>query len=183
MNNKKKIIIAWATLLILFIMLLIINYVKFFGTYTYDENEVIEIENSTSEAITTALTEIVTNFNNDDSILTYKEQGILISAVLKNHSIYITYQEEKTTTYEFNYNNLILSINITNEEENINKFNTIYKILIKAIQKRIKNEENIEELINSQINDNIKLSGIEKIENSNIISYKIDITKKLKEGE
>ena len=80
---------------------------------------------------------------------------------------------------------MILSINIEEKEDNLDKFNKIYRILIKSIQKRIYNENNIDDLIDLHINDDIELVGIEKINNQGFISYKIDITKKImrKEGD
>ena len=168
-------------------MLIILNYVKFVSFYNYDDAvEVIDTNVSSTEAVENALTEIINNFNSDEEISQYKNQGIDINAKLNNYSLYIEYTDDTTTTYEFNYNNLMLSINIKNEENNLKKFNSIYKILIKAIQKRIKNEDELDLLINSHINEEIELIGIDKIINNNkTIFYKIDITKKIKakEGE
>ena len=179
---KSKRIIAWVVLVMLLLMIAGISYVRFVAYYDY---QVEETEESSSEAISGALTAIVDNFNNSEEVANYKNEGININAVLNNHSIYISYSSTITTTYEFSYNNLNLSINIDNTEDNLSKFNSIYKILIKAIQKRIGNEEEkLDELINSYINDNIGLVGLEKnINEDNTISYKIDITKKLEEGE
>jgi len=190
MENKSKtrLFIAWIVLLILLIMLCILNYVKFFGFYSYDDVvEIIEVDESSSKAINNALSSIVNNFNSDEELTKYKDAGITLKATLKNNSIYISHTKDKTTTYEFNYNNLVLNINIKNDEENLKKFNTIYTILIKAVQKRIGNEINIDTLINSHINENAELVGInKKISNdTKIITYNIDITKKIKieEGE
>ena len=185
MKNKNKIVIAWIVLFLLFIIMIALSYIKFFGFYTYKDIEIIEEENSGDEAIEIALNSIVDNFNSSDDIEAFKTQEIDIKAVLKNHSIFIYYSDDITTTYEFNYNNLILSINIEEKEDNLDKFNKIYRILIKSIQKRIYNENNIDDLIDLHINDDIELVGIEKINNQGFISYKIDITKKImrKEGD
>ena len=179
MKNKNKIVIAWIVLFLLFIIMIAFSYIKFFGFYTYKDIEIIEEENSGDEAIEIALNSIVDNFNSSDDIEAFKTQEIDIKAVLKNHSIFIYYSDDITTTYEFNYNNLILSINIEEKEDNLDKFNKIYRILIKSIQKRIYNENNIDDLIDLHINDDIELVGIEKINNQGFISYKIDITKKI----
>lgn len=187
-KEKTKITIAWIVLLILLIMLCILNYVKFFGFYNYNNViEEIEINESSNEAINNALSNIVNNFNNNEDLIKYKNEGITLKAILKNNSIYISHTKDDTTTYEFNYNNLKLNINIKNETDNLEKFNTIYSILIKSIQKRIGNETDIEVLINSHINEGIDLIGInKKVSNdTKIITYNIDITKKIKiqEGE
>lgn len=175
----NKIKIAWFILMLLLLMIVYLNYVKFVSFYTY---EVEEIEESSNEAIDIALTDIVNIFNNSEDIANYKNQGINISALSKTRSIYISYSKDTTTTYKFNYDALTLNINIKNEEDNLNLFNTIYRILIKSIQSRIQNENNdIDDLINLHINDNIDIVGLEKKDNpDNTISYKIDITKKLK---
>lgn len=183
-KNKLKIIIAWIILIVLTVLFLLTNYVKFF--YINDQQIEEEIETSTSEAIETALTDITTNFNADPLIETYKNEGINIKAVLNNYSLFISYYDGTTITYEFTYNKLKLNINITNEEENLKKFNKIYEILLKSIQKRIGNEENIGTIINEHINEFKEYDGIIKTidEKNNIIKYNIDITKKLiKEGE
>jgi len=185
MNKEKiKVIIAWIFLILLIALFLYVNHLKFFKIkINNDSIEEIPVENSSSEAIELALTEIVNNFNSNSLIEEYKKEGININAILNNYSIYITYTTDTTITYEFNYNNLILSINITNEEESITKFNKVYKILVKATQQRIGNEEDITKLIDDHLNKNINYDGLTKKTKENIIEYNLDITKKLtKEG-
>lgn len=185
---KNKEIIAWIILLILLMMIAGLVYIRFFGFYDYnDEPKVTDIEVSTDEAIDKALTVIVNNFNSDEDLKKIETEGIKLQATLKNHSLYIYHTElnNTITTYEFNYNHLTLNINIQNNEENLKKFNTIYKILLKSIQKRIDIEFNKIELIDSHINDNIELTGIIKTLNDSekTINYKIDITKKINKKE
>lgn len=178
---KNKIRLAWVVLILLLVIIGVLSYVRFVAYYKYD---VEEVEESSSEAINTALSAIIDNFNDDKEIIDYKNENININAVLKNHYIYISYSDSVTTTYEFSYSNLNLSINIVNTEENLDRFNKIYKILIRSIQKRIGNEDGVDELINLHINDNIKLDGVEKKNmEDNTINYKIDITKKIEKGE
>ena len=59
------------------------------------------------------------------------------------------------------------------------RFEKIYKILIKAAQKRIGNTENIDDLIDEILNNNLKYNGIIKEENEKTIHYQMDITKKI----
>lgn len=176
-KNKKR-VIAWIVLIILTINFLTLNYIKFFGT----KNPNIEehpVENSTATAINTALKDIVTNFNNSQEIKAYAEQNIMIKATLNQFFIYISYSDGITTTYEFSYSNLKLDITIENEKENMERFEKIYKILIKAAQKRIGNTENIDDLIDEILNNNLKYNGIIKEENEKTIHYQMDITKKI----
>lgn len=174
----KKKIIFWIILIILIALLLGLNYVKFFGV-SNDNIEEKPVENSTSEAINTALQDITNNFNNNQEVSNLTKDGITVSAVLNNYSIFISYAiGNDTTTYEFNYSNLILSIDIENNEENIKKFNTIYKILINACQERLTNEDNIDSDIDKFLNGESTFNGIDKSINNNIITYKMDITKK-----
>ena len=181
-KDKLKIITAWIILIVLIILFLITNYVKYFHTNnsTIEEKET---ENSTSIAINSALTDITNNFNNDPLIERYKNEGIKIKATLNNYSIFISYYDGTNITYEFIYNKLNLNINITNQELNINKFNRIYEILLKAIQKRLNNEDNIDLIIKEHITNNKELDGITKNIDNNIIKYKINITTKIKERE
>jgi len=182
-SNKIKLVIAWISLLIFLVMLLVLNYIKFFGFYDYS-NDVTEeqVDNSSEEAINLALSDIVNNFNGSQEVMAFKEQNVEINARLKNRSIYISYIDEVTTTYEFNYNNLLLSINIKNDIDSISKFNKIYSILIKAIQIRL-NNVNVDELIKLHIDEDKELNGIEKEVSEDVVKYKIDITKKVREGE
>lgn len=180
-SNKKR-IIAWICLTILIFCLLVLNYVKFFQT----PNENIEerpINNSSEQAVQTALEEIVRNFNNSEELKEYSSQNIKMKATLNQHSIYISYITDTTTTYEFSYNSLNLSINVENNEENIKKFNQVYSILLKSIQKRINNTgDNIDEIINNIVNENKIYDGIIKEETDRIYYYQMDITKRLIEN-
>lgn len=185
---KSKEIIAWVILIFLLIMLIILNYVRFFGFYNYqNESEITELEVSSNEAIDIALETIVNNFNNDEELKSLEQDKTKIEALYKNYSIYIYYTDlnDLTTTYEFNYNHLTLNINIKNSEENLEKFNIIYQLLLKAIQKRINIDFNNKELIDSHIKDGTQLTGITKTVSNDekTINYKIDITKKIEKKE
>ena len=181
MNKEKiKIFIAWIFLILLIFLFLFVNHIKFFRVEINESTiEETPVENSTAEAINLALTNIVDNFNKNPLIEQYKNEGITLGANLNNYSLYISYTSEDTITYEFNYSNLILNINITNSKENITKFNKVYEILIKAIQERINNEFDTTNMINKHLNENINYDGLSKEINENIITYRVDITKKL----
>ena len=181
MNKEKiKIINAWIFLILLIALFIYVNHIKFFRVEINESTlEKTPVENSTAEAIQLALTNIVDNFNNNSLIEQYKNEGIELNASVNNYSLYISHTKDITTTYEFNYSNLLLSINITNNEENITKFNKVYEILIKAIQERIKNEFDTTNIISKHLNENINYDGLTKEINENIITYKIDITKRL----
>lgn len=180
-SNKKR-IIAWFCLIVLMTCLLTLNYVKFFQT----PNKNIEerpINNSSEQAVQTALEDIVRNFNNSKELKEYSSQNIKMKATLNQHSIYISYTTDTTITYEFSYNNLILSINVENNEENMKKFNQVYSILLKAIQKRINiTENNIDDIINKIVNEDIIYDGITKEKIDGTYFFQIDITKRLNEN-
>ena len=178
-SKKPKIVIAWILLFVLTSCLLFLNYLKFFGSPNPNIEE-RPIENSSSEAIQTALTQIVENFNSNVKIQEYSEKNIQLKAIQNQHSIFISYTTDTTVTYEFTYSNLLLSINIENNKENIEKFNKAYEILIQAIQERIGIEENIDLILDDIINKDKEYDGIEKEISEDIIEYKINITKKLK---
>ena len=178
MEHKKN-LLAWISLITLIILLLFLNYIKFFS----QKNPNIEekpVENSSSRAIETALSTIVENFNTNEELNTLKEENILLSATRKNYSLFITdIENENRTVYEFKYNNLKLSINVLDEKENLEKFNRVYKILIMSCQKRIQNEDIIDEKIEKFLNGEVELEAIQKKKSGNIINYQMDITKKI----
>lgn len=177
--KDKKIFIAWFSLIILIILILALNYLKFFGS-TYNGVTEIPIENSSTTAITNALTEITNQFNQNEKIEKYKEENININALLNQYSIFIQYSKDnKTTTYEFNYSNLKLNIHVEDQKENMEKFQTIYKILIESCQKRIGNTNDLDKKIEDILNENDSWNGIIKSKEDNIIHYQLDITKKI----
>lgn len=178
MEHKKN-LLAWISLITLIILLLFLNYIKFFS----QKNPNIEekpVENSSSRAIETALSTIAENFNTNEELNTLKEENILLSATRKNYSLFITdIENENRTIYEFKYNNLKLSINVLDEKENLEKFNRVYKILIMSCQKRIQNEDIIDEKIEKFLNGEVEIEAIQKKKSGNIINYQMDITKKI----
>ena len=178
MEHKKN-LLAWISLITLIILLLFLNYIKFFS----QKNPNIEekpVENSSSRAIETALSTIAENFNTNEELNTLKEENILLYATIKNNSLFITdIENENRTIYEFKYNNLKLSINVLDEKENLEKFNRVYKILIMSCQKRIQNEDIIDEKIEKFLNGEVEIEAIQKKKSGNIINYQMDITKKI----
>lgn len=178
MEHKKN-LLAWISLITLILLLLFLNYIKFFSQKNPNIEEK-QVENSSSRAIETALSTIVENFNTNEELNTLKEENILISATRKNYSLFITdIENENRTVYEFKYNNLKLSINVLDEKENLEKFNRIYKILIMSCQKRIQNEDIIDEKIEQFLNGEAEIEAIQKKKSGNIINYQMDITKKI----
>lgn len=182
-QKDSKRLIAWILLISLLIISTILTYMKFF-TNDYEQNEIKEnpVNNSNSKEIHTTLEEITKNFNEIiNSAAEYNEDNIIIKASLNNYSIYISYiTDNSTTTYEFKYDNLCLITILNSNEEETNKFNLIYKQLVKAIQKRINNPEDVSEYIDNFLNENTEYDGLTKNKLENEIEYKIDITKKIK---
>lgn len=177
MEYKK--IIAWITLIILITLSLFLSYLKFFK-YNNSYIEEYPVENSSANAINIALDDIVLNFNNLDEVQELENNDIKIKAIRNNYSIYISYTDDTiSTTYEFNYSNLLLSIKISNNSDNINKFNTIYKLLIKSVQKRL-NIDNIDNEIDAILNKESSFEGITIKESDNFITYELNITRKIK---
>lgn len=177
-REKIKIILAWIILIISIVSLLALHYIKFFGV----ENPNIEetpVENSTSEAIHTALKDIVNNFNSSEQVKEYAEQNIVLKATLNQYSIYISYITDVTITYEFSYSNLNLAITVENEQVNLECFYQVYRTLTYAVQKRIGNEENIDQLVLDFFNSDKSLDGMIKEESDQTIYYQMDITKKI----
>lgn len=182
---------GWILLIILITLILLLSYFKFFSQRNSSYIDEIPVENSSSEAINIALSQIVENFNHHEKIKQYQNENIKIKAILNNRSIYISYENDTIITYEFSYNNLYLTISVDNDKENLDKFKKIYEILIYAVQERLNNTDNIADYINSYLSNTDKYEGISQEVNGNNIIYKMNITKKIgndnkiveKEGE
>lgn len=179
-KEKNKTLLAWIILTALIITTLTLTYIKYFS---YPNNNIEErpINESSSNAIHTALNEITSNFNENNKVKEYElENNLTIKAVVNNYSIFISYIDNTTTTYEFKYEDLKLNIIINNQDEE--KFNIVYKFLIEAVQKRINNNNDIGELIDNFLTTDINYEGLLKEEKNNTIKYQINITKKLEDG-
>lgn len=180
MLEKNKITIATVILFILICITLILTYLRFYVKADVPLQEV-PINESSSNAIHEALQTITTNFNQNSDVKEYiATNNINLTAVVNNYSIYISYIDGTTTTYEFNYENLCLNITINNDQENIEKFNLVYKFLINAIQTRINNTAQYDEIVSDFLtNDNTNYDGLIKEKIDNKIKYQVNITKKL----
>ena len=181
-QQKTKKMIAWIILIILISFASTLTYLKFFS----NDNENIEerpINNSSSNAIHAALKDIVTNFNQNSKIEEYQENNITLKASVNNYSIYISYITNTTTTYEFTYDDLYLNITVNNtNEDDKAKFNTIYQLLIEAVQKRINNTDDVYNIINTFLTTDATVDGLSKKEVRNGIEYQMNITKKIKQN-
>ena len=182
-EKKKNKTIGWILLIILIILILGLNYVKFFMNEPNENITETPVQNTTSEVEIKALQAIVDNFNKNDKIKQYEEQGIKLNAELNNHSIFISYATEETITYEFNYQSLELTINIRNDEENLTKFKKVYEILIYAVQERLENNENIDNYVKDFMEDAKDYTGLSKTVKDGSATYKMNITKKLTSEE
>lgn len=178
MGNLKNVLI-WLLLILLIVLVLALNYLKFFGVPNSNIQE-IPVENSTSIAIQGALTEIVNQFNQHEDIVNNGQNNIDIKAILNQYSIYVHYGEENvTTTYEFNYSNLKLSILVDDTEENLSKFGVVYKILLESCQRRLKNFSDFGQKFDNILTGTDEWNGVFIEEKKDGILYQLDITKKM----
>ena len=178
---KEK--IAWVLLIVLIILILGISYIKFF----VGDNTLIEekpVNNEMSEVVKTTLTDIVKNFNDNERILQYKNEGIDINAVFNENTntIFISYKKDSTSTYEFTFDNLNLVIAVANNEVSLEMFKKIEEILIYAIQKRLNVEDDITGIVKDYIDGNRELDMITTEEKEDVIVYHFNITKKIVEA-
>lgn len=180
MNDKSKMIIAWILLIFAIIASLVLSYLKFFAYAENPNIEEVPVENSTALAINNALKEIVNYFNGSEEVQSYMEESVGLRATLNQYSIFINYTlDDETVTYEFTYSNLLLGITIENEEENIQRFHTVYAILMKAVQMRLGNTENIDTVITEFLENDAEIEGLYRETKENTIYYEMDITKKI----
>ena len=181
---KFKLITAWGLLVLLIFACFSLTYLKFFSITTPEVTET-PINNSSSNAIHNALNDIVINFNNDEKIKKYEEaNGVQLAAVVNNFSIFISCISEKTVTYEFLYEDLFLNITLNNDKMENAYFDSVYKFLVDAIQKRINNNLTYENTINQilESKENVSYDGISKIVDNKNVKYQINITTKLKDN-
>ena len=135
-RKNGSIIVSWIILWILISVILIITYLKYF--YVDNNSHIKEqpVNESSSNAIHTALKDITINFNESSNVKEYCEKNnVTLKASLNNYSIYISYINDTSTTYEFSYNNLALNITVDKNTYDKIKFNTVYQFLIESVQK------------------------------------------------
>ena len=175
--------IGWILLIVLLALMAGVSYIKFMYKPTEDITET-PTNTETSQVIITALNEIVDNFNEDTKIEEYETNGTKINATYNENSntIFVTYEDDETITYEFAYDNLNLIANISNDEKNLEKFKKVEEILIYAIQKRLNNEENIKEDVDAYLAGTKELEMIKTLDTDTTTTYTINITKKIGEN-
>ena len=175
-KKSNKVVFAWIILILLVIIAGSLTYLKLFYT--------IETEAKNNEELTPAiqneLQKIVDNFNNSELVKEKTKENITIKSKLENNVITVEYESsERKEEYNYTFNNLILIIETDNDN---NIFKEIFKLMVYAVQKRLGNENNIDNLIEGFINNTMEVDGLyrETIE-ANKITYNIDITKVTKE--
>lgn len=168
-NDIKNKIFGWIVLLLLILFLLLLNYVKFFYHFDNPYINEVSIEKSSSVAIDKVLGEIVDNFNHQNDMKAYA----------KNHSIYVNYMLNKNIVYEFNYHNMILSIKLDSYDMDDESFSLVFCHLVNSVQMRIHNEGDFSLEVESFLKNNNEVIGLSKSEDNGMITYQIDITKKI----
>lgn len=175
-KKSNKVVFAWIILILLVIIAGSLTYLKFFYT--------IETEAENNEELTPAiqneLQKIVDNFNNSELVKEKTKENIAIKSKLENNVITVEYESsERKEEYNYTFNNLILIIETDNDN---NIFKEIFKLMVYAVQKRLGNENNVDNLIEGFMNNTMEVDGLyrETIE-ANKITYNIDITKVTKE--
>ena len=175
-KKSNKVVFAWIILILLVIIAGSLTYLKFF----YTKEKETENKEELTPIIQNELQKIVDNFNNSELVKEKTKENITIKSKLENNVITVEYESsERKEEYNYTFNNLILIIETDNDN---NTFKEIFKIMIYAVQKRLGNENNIDNLIEGFINNTMEVDGLyrETIE-ANKITYNIDITKVTKE--
>ena len=175
-KKPNKVVFAWIILILLVIIAGSLTYLKFF----YTKEKETENKEELTPKIQKELQKIVDNFNNSELVKEKTKENITIKSKLENNVITVEYESsERKEEYNYTFNNLILIIETDNDD---NIFKEIFKIMIYAVQKRLGNENNIDNLIEGFINNTMEVDGLyrETIE-ANKITYNIDITKVTKE--
>lgn len=174
MVSKTSMFLGWLLLIILVGVALGITYLKFFGPNDNLEEHPIEKE-TISPVVEAALQTLVDNFNNNDLINEYKSQNIDITATLNGTSIVIEYNTSDVKMYEFYFESPKLNVTVNNND--IENFKIIYKIMVYANQKRLDNNSNIDNYIDGFLNNSLEVDGLEKVIGNDTSSYSIDVSK------
>ena len=175
---KKKSIAGLCLLLIILIGIALgLTYLKFF----YKDTTGVPIipDQKLTPEITNELNIIVDNINNDEIVKEKSKENKNIKAKLNKDTITITYNNEsKIEEYNFKYNNMLLEIET---ENNKTAFNDIFKIIVRANQKRLNNTNNIDILVEQFLNNDYEIDGLykESLE-ANQITYNIALDKVIK---
>ncbi len=176
-EKKKSTIGLWLLLIVLLATAAGLTYLKYF----YNEKIYYPEDIKLNSEIEEQLNEITNNFNKDTLTLEKLKENIVIEAKLQNDTIVVNYKEKNITKeYNYKYNNNLLETEIDEETE---IFNQIFKIMVYATQKRLKNEkrEEIDKYVNDFLNNENEIEGLYKeMVEANIITYNIEITKIIK---
>ena len=178
-EKKKSNFLGWFSLVLLVFAMLGLNYVKFFMNVDETNIEETAVDNQLSQVVVNALTEIVNNFNENERIKEYQSQNVMMNASLNQYSIFIEYTDTTTNTFEFHYDNLVLSITVPNDEVQLQKFRQVYEILILAVQKRLENDIDLTPYINGFFDEKKEYDGLIVENIGNQSTYRMNITKKL----
>lgn len=177
-KKSNKTAFAWIILILLITIASGLTYLKYF--YTTNTEADIENNEELTPTIQNELQKIVDNFNNSELVKEKAKENITIKSRLENNVIIVEYESsERKEEYNYTFNNLILITEIANDD---NAFKETFKIMVYAIQKKLGNENNIDNLIEGFINNTMEVEGLyrETIE-ANKITYNIEITKVVKE--
>lgn len=182
-QQKKKRIVAYIVLFALVIIALWLSYIKFFS----EENTYIEevpVNESSSKAIHETLENITNKFNQNTEVSDYEvKNNVNLSATVNNYSIFISYITDTTVTYEFAYDDLCLNIIVNDDIAKREEFKVIYGFLIRAVQERINNiddTDNLNKIIDEFLNNDTSFNGLSKEIIDGGIKYQMNITKKIK---
>ena len=178
-EKKKSNFLGWFLLVLLVFAMLGLNYIKFFMNVDETNIEETAVDNQLSQVVVNALTEIVNNFNENERIKEYQSQNVMMNASLNQYSIFIEYTDTTTNTFEFHYDNLVLSITVPNDEVQLQKFRQVYEILILAVQKRLENDIDLTPYINGFFDEKKEYDGLIVENIGNQSTYRMNITKKL----
>ena len=178
-EKKKSNFLGWFSLVLLVFAMLGLNYVKFFMNVDETNIEETSVDNELSQVVVNALTDIVNNFNENERIKEYQSQNVMMNASLNQYSIFVEYTDTTTNTFEFHYDNLVLSITVPNDEVQLQKFRQVYEILILAVQKRLENNIDLTPYINGFFDEKKEYDGLIVENIGNQSTYRMNITKKL----
>jgi len=176
--SRGKIIFAWVLLILLVAMVLGLYYLK--NYYKVKDDEPI-VDETHSSVITGELTKIVDNFNNNSLINTYNSEGLNLEARLEELTIVVKYNLDGINgILEYSYDKQMAILMSSNLDENKEINDKIFKIMVLAVQERLGNTKGgLEEKIDSFIDDNAVIVGLEKEINETGYVYKINIVNEI----
>jgi len=182
MPSKNKIIFAWILLIVLVLCTGgLVGLKTFYKPDVTDEN--VEVKNEISPVITATLSDIISEFNSNSLLETYKSDGLNLIASLKDATITVNYKiDNDNSSVDYAYNVAgNLSVKFSEDNKEIN--DKIFKVMVLACRDRLNLTEDVEDSIDAFLSEDAEAYGLKKVVVEDSVIYSVDVRFPLFEPE